>query len=85
MDLDYNDGTWLSGQADIGYARGDDLWGQSARYRAGEALAKAGLLGDARRVYESLLAITSDPARQSVLRTRLQQLWVLPAHEEDLQ
>ena len=66
-------------------ARGDDLWGQSARYRAGEALAKAGLLGDARRVYESLLAITSDPARQSVLRTRLQQLWVLPAHEEDLQ
>lgn len=61
-----------------------DLWGQSARYNAAESLAKAGLISDARRLYESLLKITEDPARRAVLRGKLQQLWVSPADSGDI-
>ncbi|HWP94403.1 MAG TPA: tetratricopeptide repeat protein [Gammaproteobacteria bacterium] len=51
-----------------------DPWAQTARYRAAEALAAAGLYGDARRLFTSLLNATSDPSRQAVLRQQLQQL-----------
>ena len=63
---------------------GADLWGQSARYSAAEALTKAGLVSDARRVYESLLRITEDPSRRAVLRGRLQKLLVLPSGDGDV-
>jgi tetratricopeptide (TPR) repeat protein len=55
---------------------GNDVWGQSSRYRAAEALAEAGLIQDARRVYESLLELTTDSKRRVILERALQQLWL---------
>lgn len=55
-----------------------DQWAQSARYQAAEALARAGLRADAKRVYTQLLQATKDPARRAVLRSKLQHLWLRP-------
>jgi hypothetical protein len=63
---------------------GVDQWGQSARYRAAEVLTEAGLVGDARRLYEKLLGETESPNRQAVLRNRLQQLWLAPRAAGDV-
>ncbi|GIX22138.1 MAG: hypothetical protein KatS3mg121_0921 [Gammaproteobacteria bacterium] len=60
---------WLDG-------RGDDPWGQTARFHAAEALVAAGFLGDAERLYRRLLAQTADPARRAVIRVKLQELWL---------
>ncbi len=54
-----------------------DPWAQTARYNAAEVLQKAGLVDDARRIYEALLKVTGEPARRSVLRHNIQQLWLL--------
>ena len=43
---------------------------------AAESLQKSGLVDDARRIYQELLAITEDAARRSVLNHRIQQLWL---------
>lgn len=53
-----------------------DPWAQTARFNAADSLQKAGLVDDARRIYESLLKITREPARRSVLRHNIQQLWL---------
>ncbi|MBC8211050.1 MAG: hypothetical protein H8E21_08265 [Gammaproteobacteria bacterium] len=53
-----------------------DPWAQTARFSAAESLQKAGLVDDARRVFQSLLEITREPARRSVLRHNIQQLWL---------
>jgi len=54
-----------------------DPWAQTARYNAAESLQKAGLVDDARRIYEALLKVTKEPARRSVLRHNIQQLWLI--------
>lgn len=54
-----------------------DQWAQSARYSAAESLAEAGLADDARVLYKRLLSATKDPARKSVLRHKLQELWLI--------
>jgi len=53
-----------------------DPWAQTSRFNAAESLQKAGLVDDARRVYQSLLDITKEPGRRSVLRHSIQQLWL---------
>ena len=53
-----------------------DPWAQTARFNAAESLQKAGLVDDARRIYEALLAITQEPARRSLLNHNIQQLWL---------
>ncbi len=53
-----------------------DLWAQTARFNAAESLQLSGLIDDARRIYESLLAVTDDQARRSVLNHKIQQLWL---------
>ncbi|MEX0607355.1 MAG: hypothetical protein WEC99_10120 [Halofilum sp. (in: g-proteobacteria)] len=53
---------------------GADPWGQTARYQAAGMLARAGLVGDARRIYQDLLRTTQDSERRSTLRHRLRQL-----------
>ena len=58
-----------------------DPWAQTARFSAAESLQKAGLVDDARRIFESLLAITSEPIRKSVLRHKIQQLWLTQSTE----
>lgn len=55
---------------------GKDIWGQSARFRAAEALSNGGLVADARGVYRKLLAETADPRRRAVIERQLQQLWL---------
>jgi len=63
---------------------GRDQWGQSARYRAAETLADAGLVGDARRLYQTLLDETDKPERRAVLRQRMQQLLLAPRAAGDV-
>lgn len=53
-----------------------DPWAQTARFNAAESLQKAGMVDDARRLYQKLLDITQEPARRSVLTHNIQQLWL---------
>jgi len=55
---------------------GFDEWGQTARYHAAQALADAGLIDDARRIYEALLKVSRDPKRVLTLEQQLQRLWL---------
>ncbi len=57
-------------------AKGTDPWGHSARFHAGEALGKGGLVADARRVYERLLAETAEPRQRALIERSTQQLWL---------
>ncbi|HET6724484.1 MAG TPA: hypothetical protein VFH85_00575 [Gammaproteobacteria bacterium] len=51
-----------------------DRWAQTARYQAAGALAKAGFIADARRVYQRLLNASRDPARRAALRQKITEL-----------
>lgn len=51
-----------------------DLWGQSAQFKAAEMLTMAGLPLDARKIYQGLLKVTTDPGRRSHLERNIQQL-----------
>jgi tetratricopeptide (TPR) repeat protein len=53
-----------------------DPWAQTARYNAAESLQAAGLVDDARRIFQGLLRVTEDAARRSVLSHKIQQLWL---------
>ena len=53
-----------------------DQWAQSARFNAADSLREAGLVDDARRIYEDLLAVTSDAALRQVLNNKIQRLWL---------
>ncbi len=55
-----------------------DPWAQTARYHAAGALAKAGLTGDARRLYQGLLNATRDASRRMVLHHQIDQLLDAP-------
>lgn len=55
---------------------GDDPWGQTARFHAAGAMARAGLTDDARHIYTGLLKATPDPARRAHIERQLQQLWL---------
>lgn len=55
---------------------GDDPWGQTARFHAAGALARAGMTADARHVYTALLKSTAEPARKAQIERQLQQLWL---------
>jgi len=56
---------------------GGDMWGQTARYHAAEALGKAGLTKDARLVFEALLKHTADAKQRAVIERSIQQLWLI--------
>lgn len=51
-----------------------DLWGQSAMFKAAEALEKAGMIEDARVIYLRLLKASVDESQKALLRHKLQQL-----------
>ena len=53
-----------------------DPWAQTARFNAAESLQKAGMVDDARRIYQTLLKITQEPARRARLNHNIQQLWL---------
>lgn len=54
-----------------------DPWAQTALYRAAESMMLAGLIDDARTLYQQLLKITESKSRQANIRQKLQQLWLL--------
>ncbi|MFQ5643101.1 MAG: tol-pal system YbgF family protein [Thiogranum sp.] len=56
-----------------------DPWAQTARYRAAQALAEAGLLDDARQIYNGLLRATRDAGRKAVLQNEIQRLHLVSA------
>lgn len=64
-------------------AVGMDPWGQTARFHAAEVLADAGLVDDARRLYEGLMKVTRDPSRQATIKYRLQELWLKQPRETE--
>jgi len=53
-----------------------DPWAQTARYQAADALAHAGMVRDARILFQQLLKTTKDPGRRAVLNRQLQKLWL---------
>lgn len=59
-----------------------DPWAQTARYHAAQSLAVAGLLEDARRIYQTLLNSTREPGRRAVLRNEIQRLQLRSAARE---
>jgi TolA-binding protein len=56
---------------------GGDMWGQTARFHAAEALGKAGLTQDARLVFQALLKHTADAKQRAVIERSIQQLWLI--------
>ena len=54
-----------------------DLWAQSARFKASDALLKAGLYDDAQYAYSELLRITSSDSRKRLIRQKLQHIQLL--------
>jgi len=56
---------------------GGDMWGQTARFHAAEALGKAGLTQDARLVFQALLKHTEDAKQRAVIERSIQQLWLI--------
>jgi hypothetical protein len=58
-----------------------DLWAQSARFKAADALLKAKLYDDAKHAYAELLAITSSDARKRLIRQKLQHIRLLRSKE----
>ncbi|HBA35822.1 MAG TPA: hypothetical protein DCZ12_16985 [Gammaproteobacteria bacterium] len=56
--------------------KGQDQWGQAARYQAAKTLADAGLIADARNIYEQLLEESESAVQRARLRRNIQQLWV---------
>jgi hypothetical protein len=59
-----------------------DPWAQTARYHAAQSLAEAGLLEDARRIYQALLNGTREPGRRAVLLNEIQRLQLRAAARE---
>lgn len=63
--------------ASYNHPTGGDMWGQTARFHAGEELGKAGLTRDARLVLEALRRHTTDPKQRAQLERSIQQLWLI--------
>ncbi|MEJ2177064.1 MAG: hypothetical protein P8Y12_03745 [Gammaproteobacteria bacterium] len=55
---------------------GFDQWGESARYRAADALMEGNLFTDARSLFEDLLRRATEDTRKQALQQKLQQLWL---------
>ena len=62
--------------AQYGEEDGTDRWGQSARFRAAEALTNAGLRDDAESLYRGLLKQTADPNRRLLIEQQIERLWL---------
>ena len=60
-----------------------DLWAQSARFKASDALLKAGLYDDAQHAYSELLRITSSDSRKRLIRQKLQHIRLLRSSDAD--
>ena len=55
----------------------NDLWGQSARFKAGQALMKAEIYDDAKKVFSDLLLVTVSDSRKAIINQNLQKIRLL--------
>lgn len=55
----------------------NDLWGQSARFKAAKALVLAEIYDDAEKVYKDLLIITDSDTRKALIKQDLQKIRLL--------
>ena len=55
----------------------NDLWGQSARFKAGGSLVQAKIYVDAEKVYKDLLLITASDSRKALIGQNLQKIRLL--------
>lgn len=61
----------------------DDLWAQSARFKAAQSLVLAGIYDDATKVYEELLMVTASDSRKSLIKQNLQKIRLLKSAEKN--
>ena len=54
-----------------------DLWGQSARFKAGSALMLAKIYDDAKKVFTDLLVVTASDSRKAIINQNLQKIRLL--------
>jgi tetratricopeptide (TPR) repeat protein len=54
-----------------------DLWGQSARFKAGQALMQAEIYDDAKKVFTDLLMVTVSDSRKAIINQNLQKIRLL--------
>jgi hypothetical protein len=60
-----------------------DLWGQSARFKAGKALMLAKIYDDAKKVFSDLLIVTDSDSRKAIINQNLQQIRLLKTMNND--
>lgn len=60
----------------------NDLWAQSARFKAGKALMLAGIYYDAEKVYSELLSITDSETRKALISQNLQKIHLLKSAKQ---
>ena len=63
---------------------GNDLWAQSARFKAAESLVQAEIFDDAKKIYNELLLITSSESRKALINQNLQKIRLLKSAEQGL-
>lgn len=61
---------------------GNDLWAQSARFKAAESLVRAGIFDDAKKIYSDLLLVTSSESRKALIKQNLQKIRLLKTVEK---
>ena len=64
---------------------GNDLWAQSARFKAAKALMLAGIYVDAKKVFSDLLIITASDSRKAIINQNLQKIRLLSSAENNKQ
>ena len=64
---------------------GFDQWGESARFKAAESLTEAGMLDDAKSLFEGLLRRAADENRKLALKQKLQQIWLQESNKTSLE
>jgi tetratricopeptide (TPR) repeat protein len=55
----------------------NDLWAQSARFKAGQALMRAKIYDDSEKVFKELLLITDSETRKALINQNLQKIRLL--------
>ena len=63
----------------------NDLWAQSARFKAGKALMLAGIYVDAKKVFSDLLIVTASDSRKAIINQNLQKIRLLSSAEKNKQ
>ncbi len=67
---------WYLRSARFDGSDGADRWGQAARFRAAEALAKGGMAKDAEAVYQGLLKETPESDQRVLIEQNIERLWL---------